>query len=92
MDGSPLIPQTGDTAMFRKLVLALSATAALGAAALAPTAASAWGHGHGHHWHGGYGFGFYGPTYIASSPDCYRVRRVVETPWGPRVRRVLVCN
>lgn len=79
--------------MFRKIVLALSATAALGAAALAPTAASAWGHGHhGHHWRGGYGFGFYGPTYIASSPDCYRVRRVVETPWGPRVRRVLVCN
>jgi hypothetical protein len=79
--------------MFRKLILALSATAALGAAALAPTAASAWGHGHhGHHWRGGYGFGFYGPTYIASSPDCYRVRRVVETPWGPRVRRVLVCN
>jgi hypothetical protein len=81
--------------MFRKIVLALSAAAALGAAALAPTAASAWGHGHGghgHHFRGGYGFGFYGPTYIASSPDCYRVRRVVETPWGPRVRRVLVCG
>lgn len=84
--------------MFRKLVLALSATVALGAAALAPTAASAWGHGHGggfhggHHWRGGYGFGFYGPTYIASSPDCYRVRRVVETAYGPRVRRILVCN
>lgn len=29
--------------MFRKIILALSATAALGAAALAPTAASAWG-------------------------------------------------
>lgn len=79
--------------MFRKLILALSATAALGAAALAPTAASAWGHGHhGHRWHGGYGFGFYGPTYIASAPACYRVRRVIETPYGPRVRRILVCN
>jgi opacity protein-like surface antigen len=79
--------------MFRKIVLALSATAALAAAALAPTAASAWGHGHGgHHWRGGYGFGYHGPTYIASSPDCYRVKRVVETPWGPRVRRVLVCG
>ncbi len=80
--------------MFRKLILALSATAALGAAALAPTAASAWGyghHGHRHHgWHGG--FGFYGPTYIASSPTCYRVQRVVETPYGPRVRRILVCS
>jgi hypothetical protein len=95
MDGKPLIPQTGDTVMFRKIILALSATAALGAAALAPTAASAWGHGHGghgHHWRGGYGFGFYGPTYIASSPDCYRVRRVVDTAYGPRVRRILVCN
>ena len=83
--------------MFRKIVLALSATAALGAAALSPTAASAWGHGHhgghfGHHWRGGYGFGFYGPTYIAAAPDCYRVRRVIETPYGPRVRRVLVCG
>ena len=76
--------------MFRKFILALSATAALGAAALAPTAASAWGHGH-HRHHGG-GFGFYGPTYIASQPTCYRVRRVVDTAYGPRVRRILVCN
>ena len=37
--------------MFRKLVLALGATAVIGAAALAPTAASAWGwHHHHHHW------------------------------------------
>ena len=80
--------------MFRKIVLALSATAALAAAALAPTAASAWGHGRHNGWHGGYGvgFGFYGPSYIAASPDCYRVRRVVDTAYGPRVRRVLVCN
>ncbi len=79
--------------MFRKLILALSATAALGAAALAPTSASAWGHGHGwgHHWHGGYGFGYVGPSYVVS-PNCYRVRRVVDTVYGPRVRRVLVCG
>ena len=78
--------------MFRKFILAISATAALGAAALAPTAASAWGHGHHRHhgWYGGYGF--YGPSYIAASPTCYRAKRVVDTAYGPRVRRILVCN
>ena len=80
--------------MFRKLTIALGATAVLAAAALAPTAASAAPHGHhwGHHgWHGGFGVGFYGPTYV-SGPDCYVVRRVINTPYGPRVRRVTVCD
>jgi len=80
--------------MIRKLILALGATAALGAAALAPTTASAWGHGHhGHHgWSGGYGYGFYGPTYIAG-PDCYVVKRQVQFADGSwRWRRFTVCN
>ena len=84
--------------MIRKLAIALGATIVLGAAALSPTTASAWGHGHGGHgghhgWgHGhGVGFGFYGPTYIAS-PSCYRVKRLVETPFGLRWRRITVCN
>lgn len=82
--------------MFRKLILALGATAAIGAAALAPTSASAHWHGggwhHGHHWHGGgFGFGIYAPTYVAAS-DCYRVKRLVETPYGLRWRRVTVCD
>jgi len=82
--------------MFRKLALALGATAVIGAAALTPTTASAWGGHHGHHghWHGhgyGFGFGIYAPTYVAG-PDCYIVKRVVDTPFGPRVRRVTVCN
>jgi hypothetical protein len=82
--------------MFRKLIIALGATAVLGAAALAPTSASAGGwhahHGwHGHHWGHGHGFGFYGPTYV-SGPDCYVVKRVIATPYGPRVRRVTVCD
>lgn len=84
--------------MFRKLTIAIAATAALGAAALAPTAASAGGggwhpkhHWHGHHgWHGGFGIGF-GPTFV-SGPDCYVVKRLVDTPYGPRWRRVTVCN
>ncbi|MSO68290.1 MAG: hypothetical protein EXQ82_10935 [Pseudolabrys sp.] len=84
--------------MIRKLALALGATAVLGAAALSPTAASAapgW-HGHGHHGHGyhrwhGRGFGFYGPTFIAGG-YCYTVKRVVETPYGPRLRRIQVCD
>jgi hypothetical protein len=78
--------------MIRKLVLALGATAAVAAAALTPTTASAWSHNHGswgHRWHGGYGY--YGPTYIAS-PDCYVVKKVVYTDFGPRVRRVTVCD
>ncbi|MBI4365500.1 MAG: hypothetical protein HY543_01635 [Deltaproteobacteria bacterium] len=78
--------------MIRKLTLALGAIAVLGAAALSPTTASAapgW-HGHGHHrWHRG--FGFYGPTFIAGD-YCYTVKRVVETPYGPRVRRIQVCD
>lgn len=80
--------------MFRKFILAAGATATLAAAALAPTSASAWGwgHGHGHHWHGGHGprFGIYAPVYYGS--NCYIVKRVVETPYGPRVRRVTVCD
>ena len=52
--------------MFRKTLLALAATAAIGAAALTPTAASAGWHGHHHHWHGGYRVGIYVPTtYLA---------------------------
>jgi hypothetical protein len=81
--------------MFRKLTIALGAAAVVATAALAPTAASAAPHGHhwGHHgWHGGgFNVGFYGPAY-AAAPDCYVVRRVINTPYGPRVRRVTVCD
>ena len=86
--------------MTRKFILALAATAAIGAAALAPTAASAspwhhnhhhgWHHGH-HGWYGGYGVGFYGPGYVYGG-NCYIVRRVVWTSWGKRIRRVEVCS
>lgn len=82
--------------MFRKLTIALGATAVIAAAALTPTTASAWGWGghhggHGHHgWHRGFGVGF-GPTYVAG-PDCYVVKRVVDTRWGPRLRRFTVCD
>jgi hypothetical protein len=78
--------------MFRKLILAVAATATLGAAALAPTAASAHPHAHWGHWgHWGRGFGIYAPTYVAA-PDCYLVKRLVETPYGLRWRRVTVCD
>jgi hypothetical protein len=80
--------------MFRKLTLAIAATAALGAAAFAPTAASAhWHGGHGH-WFGhgfGHGFGIYAPVYVGA-PDCYITKRLVETPYGLRERRVEVCD
>ena len=83
--------------MFRKLALAIAASAALGAAALSPTAALAhgWGHHWGHGWgHGhGYGFGF-SPVIVsggyADDSGCY-VQRRVRTPYGIRWRTVNVC-
>jgi hypothetical protein len=78
--------------MFRKLTLAIAASVALGAAAFAPTAASAHWHGHGH-WGHGYGFGIYAaPVFAAATPDCYVAKRLVETPYGLRWRRVTVCD
>ena len=80
--------------MFRKIALALGATAVIGAAALSPTTASAkWFH-HGHHGHGhGHwgGVGIYAPLYVAG-PECYVVKKIVYTSIGPVVRRVTVCN
>ncbi len=81
--------------MFRKLALAIAASAALGAAALSPTAASAGWHG-GHHWgHGwghGYGFGF-SPVIVTGgyADDGCLVQRRVRTPNGLRWRTVNVC-
>jgi hypothetical protein len=81
--------------MFRKFALALIATAAVGTATLSvsSTPAEAWPGGgwkkHHHHHHGGYGFY---PAYAGYGygGGCYR-KRVVYTPWGPRVRVVNVC-
>jgi len=82
--------------MFRKLTLAIAASAALGAAALAPTAASAhgWGHhGWGHHgWGHGFGIGF-SPVIVSGgyADDSCLVQRRVRTPYGIRWRTVNVC-
>ena len=81
--------------MFRKIALALGATAVIGAAALTPTTASAWHHASCHHghWHGGFGLGvgIVAPAAIYAS-DCYVVKKVVNTPLGLQVRRVTVCG
>jgi uncharacterized membrane protein YfcA len=81
--------------MFRKIALALSATAVIGAAALTPTTASAWHHHHhGHgHWRGGYalGVGIVAPAAVLAA-DCYVVKKVVNTPLGPQIRRITVCG
>jgi hypothetical protein len=89
--------------MFRKIMIACVAVAAI--AASAPTTAEArWGHGGGWHggWHGGgwgwggprfyggYGGGYY-PYAYGGYPSCYRSVRVY-TPYGPRWRRVWVCG
>jgi hypothetical protein len=75
--------------MLRKTILALAASATLGAAALAPNSASAyWGGG----WHGGWGYHPYvrvyaGPIYYGGCT----VRRWVYTPYGPVLRWVNRC-
>ncbi len=70
--------------MFRKLILALGAVAAIGVVALSPTAASAK---HWHHWH--YWYGGYHPYYAS---DCYIARQVYWDVFGKHVRHVRVCN
>jgi hypothetical protein len=89
--------------MLRKTIFALSTAAALSAATLAPTSAFAGGGGgggggwHGGGWHGG-GFGFGVGTAIglgilagAAYDSTCVVERVINTPYGPVVRRINVC-
>jgi hypothetical protein len=82
--------------MFRKAILALAATVALAASV---NSASAWPHHH----HYGWGWGAFGAgvalglatPVVAGYPyvgGCYIVKRWVATPFGPRLRRVTVCN
>jgi hypothetical protein len=81
--------------MFRKALFTVSALTVLAAAALAPTAASAgWKGHHGHHGHHGWGKSFYygGPSFVAYTGynTCW-VKRWVDTPYGPRLKRMYVC-
>jgi hypothetical protein len=78
--------------MFRKLILAVTAAAALGATALAPTSASAWGFHGGFHG-GGFHGGWYGPRVVIGGPvyDSCMVRTWVQTPGGPALRWVNRC-
>jgi hypothetical protein len=73
--------------MFRKTILALAATVAVGAAMLTPTTASAWHHHH----HGLRAFAF-GAAVIATPvvASCYQYRWV-ETRRGLRRLLVNVC-
>jgi hypothetical protein len=75
--------------MIRKLVLALGASAVIGAAALSPTAALAKHWHHHHHWYGG-GIALY-PDYYAES-DCYMVKRVYWWHHTRHVRYEQVCD
>jgi hypothetical protein len=74
--------------MFRKLVLALGATAVIGAAALTPTAASAHWH---HHWFGGR-IVVAAPAIYDAAPECYTVKRVYWKNFVKHVRYVQVCD
>jgi hypothetical protein len=79
--------------MLRKTILALAASATLGAAALAPNSASAyWGGGWHGGWHGGWGYHpfvrvYAGPVYYGGC----MAQRWVYTPYGPALRWVNRC-
>jgi hypothetical protein len=78
--------------MLRKFALSAFALAALGAAALAPTSADA-GFKHKHHWHGHkWHKHIYvgGPIVYGGYHSCW-VKRWVDTPYGPRLKRFYVC-
>ena len=72
--------------MLRKTILAIAATASLGAVALTPNSASAFGG----HWGGHWGYGWHG-VYVGSVYDACMQRRWVRTPVGPRLRWVNLC-
>jgi hypothetical protein len=84
--------QQQENSMFRKISIALAAVLALGVTALAPTTASATYKGKhwGHHGHGGWGYNYYVPSYTSYYGSCW-VKRWVDTPYGPRLKRVYVC-
>jgi hypothetical protein len=74
--------------MFRKTILALAATVAVGAAMLTPTTASAWHHHH--HFHGLRAFGLGVAIAAPVVATCYQYRWV-ETRRGLRRMLVNVC-
>jgi hypothetical protein len=78
--------------MLRKTIIALAASATLGAAALAPSSASAWGGRGG--WYGGWHGGWHGPGLRIYAGPVYggcMVRSWVYTPYGPVPRWVNRC-
>lgn len=82
--------------MLRKTILALAASAALGAAVLLPAAASAApGHGGWHGgWSGGWHAGYVRPGFRVYAGPVYGtcvVRRWIDTPYGPVLRWVNIC-
>ena len=81
--------------MFRKLAIALTATAVVAGTALAPTAASAKWWKHHHHHHHGLGAAIVlGSAILASqAQQCPVVKQYYVNRWGNvRVRYVSVCD
>ena len=74
--------------MFRKSLLALAATVAVGAALMTPSTASAWHHHHGHHGLRAFAFGAVIAAPVVAS--CYQYRWV-ETRRGLRRMLLNVC-
>jgi hypothetical protein len=77
--------------MFRKIVLTLAATAAIGAAALTPASAGYYGHSYGHK---SYGHSYYAPKYYSYTyaPYCFKTQKWVYGDYGPVLTWVTVCR
>ena len=76
--------------MFRKILIATAALAAIGIAAFTTTIPVASAQGFNQHRHNVWrpAVRFHSPSYGYAS--CY-VRRVVHTPFGPRVHMINIC-
>jgi hypothetical protein len=70
--------------MFRKILLALAATATIGASAITPASAHYWGGYHGHRHYNSY--------YSYNYSSCYTKKIYVDTYYGPVAKFIRVCN
>lgn len=78
--------------MFRKITVALAATAIVTATALAPTAASAKWWKHHHHHSIGAAIVLSSALLASQASDCYLVKRVYWKHFIKHVRYVEVCD
>lgn len=85
-------PTNKEFEMIRTLTLAALAVATLGMASLVPTTADAGFKGkHFHHQHFGHKHFYGGPVYYTGGYHGCWAKRWIDTPYGPRLKKVYVC-